>query len=125
MASPTAKSVAEKSKKKPVKTLAKDTTKPKAKLSKTSNGASSEVRASTTDSERKAATKKPERKPKRERSANDIDDENSVNKFPMERVRRIIRGDDSEIRVTNEAVFLVNKAAVLFLGFSILSLMKI
>ena len=36
-----------------------------------------------------------------------------LNKFPMERVRRIIRSEDSDMRITNEAVFLVNKATVL------------
>lgn len=35
-----------------------------------------------------------------------------MNKFPMERIRRIVRSDDSDMRISNEAVFLVNKATV-------------
>lgn len=36
-----------------------------------------------------------------------------MNKFPMERIRRIIRSEDSDMRISNEAVFLVNKATVI------------
>lgn len=32
--------------------------------------------------------------------------------FPMERVKRIIRSEDSEMRISHDAVFLVNKATV-------------
>lgn len=39
-------------------------------------------------------------------------DKNYVNEFSMERVRRFIRSEDSKIRLTNEAGFLVNKSAI-------------
>ncbi|CAL8161321.1 unnamed protein product [Prunus armeniaca] len=35
--------------------------------------------------------------------------------FPMERVKRIIRSEDSEMRISHDAVFLVNKATEKFL----------
>ncbi|XP_050370074.1 DNA polymerase II subunit B3-1 [Argentina anserina] len=35
--------------------------------------------------------------------------------FPMERVKRIIKAEDSDLRINYDAIFLINKAAELFL----------
>ncbi|XP_024032638.1 uncharacterized protein LOC112095187, partial [Morus notabilis] len=60
--------------------------------------------------------KNPQQKAKRERKKGKEEKEDAMmNKFPMERVRRIIRSEDSGMRITNEAVFLVNKATEKFL----------
>ncbi|XP_062082058.1 DNA polymerase II subunit B3-1 [Humulus lupulus] len=55
-------------------------------------------------------------KGKRERKEEPEEGEDAkMNKFPMERIRRIVRSDDSDMRITNEAVFLVNKATEKFI----------
>ncbi|KAL5551603.1 hypothetical protein UlMin_001779 [Ulmus minor] len=38
-----------------------------------------------------------------------------MNLFPMERIRRIVRSKDSDLRISNDVVFLVNKATGKFL----------
>lgn len=38
-----------------------------------------------------------------------------MHKFPMDRIRRIARSEDSDLRISTEAIFLVNKATVIFL----------
>ncbi|PON71844.1 Transcription initiation factor [Parasponia andersonii] len=61
------------------------------------------------------SNKKP-KKGKRERKEEFQEKEDAkMNRFPMERVRRIIRSEDSDMRISNEAVFLVNKATEKFL----------
>ncbi|KAL5581255.1 hypothetical protein UlMin_013697 [Ulmus minor] len=43
------------------------------------------------------------------------EDEVKMNLFPMERIRRIVRSEDPDLRISNDAVFLVNKATEKFL----------
>ncbi|PON80378.1 Transcription initiation factor [Trema orientale] len=98
---------------------------------KTTNGAVNEdevppTPSSSSDSQAKVengvevtqngtSNKKP-KKGKRERKEEFEEKEDAkMNRFPMERVRRIIRSEDSDMRISNEAVFLVNKATEKFL----------
>lgn len=54
-------------------------------------------------------------KGKRKREGEVADEEEvKAYTFPMERVRRIIRSEDSDLRISNDAVFLINKATVTF-----------
>lgn len=41
--------------------------------------------------------------------------ENKQNELPISRVRRIIKADDSHLRVSDEAVFLISKATVILM----------
>ncbi|CAN6695736.1 unnamed protein product [Malus baccata var. baccata] len=61
-------------------------------------------------------SKKGTEKGKRKREGEVADEEEvKAYTFPMERVRRIIRSEDSDLRISNDAVFLINKATEKFL----------
>ncbi|PQP94623.1 DNA polymerase epsilon subunit C [Prunus yedoensis var. nudiflora] len=57
------------------------------------------------------------RKQKQEEEEEEVEEKEEVKSytFPMERVKRIIRSEDSEMRISHDAVFLVNKATEKFL----------
>ncbi|KAI8573682.1 hypothetical protein RHMOL_Rhmol01G0296100 [Rhododendron molle] len=60
-------------------------------------------------------TKKRKGNGKRKKSEGDDDDDSSSTCFPMNRISRIIKSEDADIRITQESVFLVNKATEKFL----------
>ncbi|KAG5566750.1 hypothetical protein RHGRI_002327 [Rhododendron griersonianum] len=67
--------------------------------------------------EKEEATKKTKKRKengKRKKSEGD-DDDSSSTCFPMNRISRIIKSEDADIRITQESVFLVNKATEKFL----------
>ncbi|KAM5584076.1 chromatin accessibility complex protein 1 [Rosa sericea] len=61
-------------------------------------------------------SKKPQQNGKRVREE-EVEEKEDVKSytFPMERVKRIIRAEDSDLRISSDAVFLVNKATEKFL----------
>jgi len=80
--------------------------------------------ASTTKKADSTASKKGKQK-RREEEVNDVVDEEEVGEkevndakmysFPMNRVKTIVRSEDSDLRINPEALFLVNKATDKFL----------
>ncbi|KAH1131199.1 hypothetical protein J1N35_002577 [Gossypium stocksii] len=58
---------------------------------------------------------KPKSKRKRKEEVDEEEEEAKVCRFPMNRVKRIIKTEDSHMAVSQDVVFLVNKAAELFL----------
>ncbi|XP_030505653.2 DNA polymerase II subunit B3-1 [Cannabis sativa] len=70
----------------------------------------------TTSTPTKSSNGKQKKQKKRERKEEPEESEDAkMNKFPMERIRRIVRSDDPDMRISNEAVFLVNKATEKFI----------
>lgn len=51
-------------------------------------------------------------------------EEVKMHRFPMHRMKTIIRGEDSDLRVTQEALFILNKATVIFsfISFQLISI---
>lgn len=117
----------------------KETTKPSATISKpsstqkkednktkkkTSNGTAAAAKSPTSKSHKSRAqngaktTKPPTPKSKQNGKRvkeEEVDEKEDVKSytFPMERVKRIIREDDSDLRISSDAVFLINKATVM------------
>lgn len=117
----------------------KETKKPSAKISKpsstqkkednktkkkTSNGTAAAAKSPTSKSHKSRAqngaktTKPPTPKSKQNGKRvkeEEVDEKEAVKSytFPMERVKRIIREDDSDLRISSDAVFLINKATVM------------
>lgn len=107
----------------------KETKKPSSKkkdnnnnIKKTSNGSVAAVRSPSAKSQKNReqnggkSTKTPTPKSNkgkrvREEEVEEKEDVKSYT-FPMERIKRIIRAEDSDLRITSDAVFLVNKATV-------------
>ncbi|XP_040973714.1 DNA polymerase epsilon subunit C isoform X2 [Gossypium hirsutum] len=58
---------------------------------------------------------KPDSKRKRKEEVDEEEEEAKVCRFPMNRIKRIIKTEDSHMAVSQDVVFLVNKAAELFL----------
>ncbi|MBA0548582.1 hypothetical protein Golob_019673 [Gossypium lobatum] len=58
---------------------------------------------------------KPNSKRKRKEEVDEEEEEAKVCRFPMNRIKRIIKTEDSHMAVSQDVVFLVNKAAELFL----------
>ncbi|KAF3455019.1 hypothetical protein FNV43_RR05467 [Rhamnella rubrinervis] len=105
------------------------------KNSKTCNGTVSSKKAlpvpsSSSDSQREtedeveitktpsssSKSRKGNQKGKRGREEEVGEKENvKMHKFPMDRIRRIARSEDSDLRISTEAIFLVNKATEMFL----------
>ncbi|KAK9940165.1 hypothetical protein M0R45_016838 [Rubus argutus] len=92
---------------------------------KTSNGSVAAVRSPSAKSQKNREqnggknTKTPTPKSNkgkrvREEEAEEKEDVKSYT-FPMERIKRIIRAEDSDLRISSDAVFLVNKATEKFL----------
>ncbi|XP_015890660.2 DNA polymerase II subunit B3-1 [Ziziphus jujuba] len=70
----------------------------------------------TPTSSSKSRKGKGQQKVKREREEEVAEKEDAkMNKFPMDRIKRIIRSEDSNLRISSEAIFLVNKATEKFL----------
>ncbi|GMY10363.1 DNA polymerase epsilon subunit C-like [Fagus crenata] len=71
---------------------------------------------------RTADTKSKKDKPKKqklqEEEVNDVvdkDEDAKTHRFPMNRIKMIIRSEDSDLRITHEALFVINKATEKFL----------
>lgn len=106
----------------------KETKKPSSKkkdnnnIKKTSNGSVAAVRSPSAKSQKNReqnggkSTKTPTPKSNkgkrmREEEVEEKEDVKSYT-FPMERIKRIIRAEDSDLRISSDAIFLVNKATV-------------
>ncbi|KAL6203054.1 hypothetical protein ACLB2K_026758 [Fragaria x ananassa] len=93
---------------------------------KTSNGTAAAAKSPTSKSHKSRAqngaktTKPPTPKSKQNGKRvkeEEVDEKEDVKSytFPMERVKRILREDDSDLRISSDAVFLINKATEKFL----------
>ncbi|KAA8544027.1 hypothetical protein F0562_021796 [Nyssa sinensis] len=67
------------------------------------------------DDEREEEKGEKKKKKNREKKNKEKKNENALYRFPMHRVNRIIKSEDSDTRITQEAVFLINKASEKFL----------
>ncbi|KAK7851608.1 DNA polymerase II subunit B3-1 [Quercus suber] len=71
----------------------------------------------TADADTKSKKHKQKKQKRQEEDVNDVVDkeEAKTHRFPMNRIKTILRSQDSDLRITHEALFLVNKATEKFL----------
>ncbi|XP_050287127.1 DNA polymerase II subunit B3-1 [Quercus robur] len=69
------------------------------------------------DTNTKSKKHKQKKQKRQEEEVNDVVDkeEAKTHRFPMNRIKTILRSQDSDLRITHEALFLVNKATEKFL----------